>query len=205
MACRNIIFDMGNVLMYFDPQRFIQRLDVTHEDAQCLMREIFRSLEWCHLDRGSLIEQEAAERICARVPEHLRPQVWQLVCRWDEPILPMEGMEALLVELKSAGCGLYLLSNATSRQHTYWPRIPGSELFDGTFISADHHLVKPQPEAYQAMLRQFGLNAQDCVFIDDSPSNVEGALYCGLPAIVFRGDVTLLRRQIVELGIQISL
>ena len=53
------------------------------------------------------------------------------------------GMKTDGDELKKAGYGVYLLSNASYRQHEYWPRVPGSQYFDGTLISADVKLVKP--------------------------------------------------------------
>ena len=55
---RNIIFDMGNVLIRFDQQYFIQRLGVASEDAPLLMRELLRSVEWARMDRGSMTEAE---------------------------------------------------------------------------------------------------------------------------------------------------
>ncbi len=62
------------------------------------------------------------------------------------PILEVDGMYELVKELKDRGYKVYLLSNASVRQHEYWPRIPAAELFDGKLISSDVHLVKPQPE-----------------------------------------------------------
>lgn len=201
---KNIIFDMGNVLMRFDPQYFIRKLGIEGEDAALLTRRVFRSLEWVRTDRGSLTEKEAAALMCQRIPERLHWAVEQLVCHWDEPILPMEGMEAVAAELKEAGYQLYLLSNAGFRQRDYWSRVPGSEYFQDTFISAEHKLVKPQPEIYREMLDTFRLNPAECVFIDDSPANIEGAFLCGIPGIVFHGDAKELRRELAAMGVRIS-
>ena len=152
---RNIIFDMGNVLLRFDRGLFLDRLDVSEEDRALLLREVFVSLEWAQMDRGSLTEATALERMCRRLPQRLHAAAEALVCRWDDPILPMEGMYALVEELKAAGYGIYLLSNASVRQHDYWPRLPVSRFFDGTLISADEGLVKPQPEIYRLLMERF--------------------------------------------------
>ena len=109
-----------------------------------------------------------------------------------------------MAQLKQAGYGVYLLSNASVRQHEYWPRVPGSALFDGTLISADVKLVKPQPEIYRLLLEKFSLTAQECFFIDDSPANIEGALMCGIPGAVFHGDVALLRKDLRAAGVTIA-
>ena len=199
---RNIIFDMGNVLIYFNRDVFLDRVGVTDpDDRKLLLREVYLSLEWSRMDRGSLTDAEAADIIACRVPERLRETVHRLVNEWDRPILPVPGMEELIHELKDGGYGIYLLSNASFRQHVYWSRVPAHELFDGTLISADVRLVKPQPEIYEKMCSTFSLKKEECVFIDDSTPNVEGAFYTGIPAVVFHDDVGELREKLRALGV----
>lgn len=201
---RNIVFDMGNVLIRFDRNLFMDRLGVSGEDKALLMREVFVSVEWARMDRGSLTDAEAAEIICGRVPERLHEAVRKLVSMWDRPILPIPGMYELIEELKAKGYGIYLLSNASYRQHDYWPRVEASRFFDGTLISADEKMVKPQPEIYRLLLERFGLKGEECFFVDDVPANVEGALWCGIPGAVFHNDVTILRRDLRAAGVDVA-
>ena len=201
---KNILFDMGQVLLRFDRKLFLDRLDITEEEKQLLMREVFLSVEWVRMDRGTLAEPEAEARMQERLPAHLHDAVHSLVSLWDEPILPISGMAELVRELKAAGYGIYLLSNASVRQHEYWPRVPGSDLFDGTIISADEKVMKPHPDYYLRALERFHLTAEECVFVDDVPANIEGAMYCGIPGIVFHGDAALLRRQLQAVGVNIT-
>ena len=198
---KNIIFDMGNVLIHFDRAAFLDAVDAEGEDRELLLREVFLSVEWSMMDRGSLTEEQAAERMCSHVPERLHEKVHALVDRWDRPILPVEGMAELVRELRENGYGIYLLSNASYRQHEYWPKIPGSEYFMDTLVSADHKLVKPQPEIYLHALYQFGVKADECVFIDDATPNVEAAVYCGMSGIAFHNDTVELRRKLRALGV----
>lgn len=195
---------MGNVIIRFDREFFLDRVGAYGEDRRILMDEVYLSLEWAMMDRGSLTESEAAERMCARIPERLHEKMHLLVDKWERPILPIPGMAELVEELKSNGYGIYLLSNASYRQHDYWPEVPCSRFFDGTVISADIKLVKPQPEIYLYTLNHFGLKNDQCVFIDDSGMNVEAANYCGIPAIVFHGDSNRLRRELREMGVDVS-
>ena len=201
---KNILFDMGNVLLYFDRQRFLNRLDVTEEEKQQLLRRVFLSTEWVQMDRGTLDEPEAEKRMRADLPEHLHTAIHALVSEWDEPILPIPGMYELVEELKNAGYGIYLLSNASHRQHDYWPRIEASRFFDGTIISADEGVMKPGAEYYLRALQKFGLKADECFFVDDMPANVEGAAFCGIPGAVFFGDARLLRSQLRSAGVNVS-
>lgn len=201
---KNIVFDMGNVIIRFDPELFMVRLGLAEEDRKLLKRELFVSLEWSRMDRGSLTDEEAAEIVCRRVPERLHDAVRRLVGMWDRPILPVEGMYELVEELRDMGYGIYLLSNASFRQHDYWPRVPASKFFDGTLISADVKLVKPQPEIYRLLCDKFSLVPGECVFIDDSTSNAEGAYFCGINALVFHGDAHEMRLKLNELGVKVK-
>ena len=200
---RNILFDMGNVLLRFDRQVFLDRLEVTEEEKQLLLREVFLSPEWVEMDRGTLREETAEPIMCSRLPVHLHGAVHQLTSCWDQPILPMAGMADLVAELKAAGYGIYLLSNASVRQHAYWPRVPGSELFDGTLISADEGVMKPRQEIYQLCLQRFSLRAEECFFIDDVSANIAGAKECGISGAVFHGDTGALRENLREAGVRI--
>ena len=200
---RNILFDMGQVLIRFDQAYFIQRLSVAEEDVPLLLREVYRSVEWVQMDRGTIAEEQAKIRICARLPERLHEPAEKLICMWDRPILEIPGMFERVRELKELGYGIYLLSNASVRQHEYWPRVPASRFFDGKLISADVHVIKPQPEIYRLCLEKFGLEAESCFFIDDSPANIEGALNCGIAGAVFHGDVAWLRRDLRSAGIPV--
>ena len=201
---KNILFDMGNVLIHFDRKVFLDRLDISEADKQLLLQEVFLSVEWVQMDRGTLAEPEAEVLMCRRLPKHLHSAVHTLVSLWDEPMLPIAGMAELVEELKRKGYGIYLLSNASIRQHEYWPRIPGWQFFDGKIISADEKVMKPHPDYYLRAIDKFRLIPGECFFIDDVPANIEGAMYCGIPGVVFHGDVQLLRRQLRASGIQVT-
>lgn len=202
---QNILFDMGNVLIHFDRKVFLDRLDVTEKEKPLLLREVFLSVEWVQMDRGTLAEPEAEVRMCRRLPEHLHPAVHSLVSLWDEPMLPVAGMAELVEELKQNGYRIYLLSNASIRQHEYWPKIPGWQFFDGKVISADEKIMKPHPDYYRIALDRFGLKPEECFFIDDVPANIEGALFCGISGAVFHKDVSLLRSQLRAAGVTVGI
>ena len=81
--------------------------------------------------------------------------------------------------------------------------VPGSEYFDGTLISADVKLVKPCAEIYELLYSTFGLIPGECLFIDDSAPNIEGAERTGMPGIVFHGDADELRSEMNAFGVNI--
>lgn len=68
---KNIVFDMGNVLIRFDPELFMDRYSLTGEDRKLIRNEVFRSVEWIMLDRGVIDEEIAEQRILPLLPERL--------------------------------------------------------------------------------------------------------------------------------------
>ena len=198
----NLIFDMGGVLIRWNPRKMLETYHLTPEQEEILDRELFRSVEWIQMDRGTRSGEETVEAVCGRVPEALREAVRTLVLSWHQRYLePVPRMAELLRELKGKGCRIYLLSNASTALRTYFPRIPGSECFEGLLVSAEEQLLKPSHEVYERLYEKFDLKPEECFFIDDSPANVEGALMTGMRGTVFYGDVSRLRRELRQVGI----
>lgn len=199
---KNILFDMGNVLLRFSPMEILNKAGVPEEDHPLLMREVFMSKDWIKLDRGSVTDEEAIASMSARLPERLHPYVRTIVSSWDVRAGEMPGMRPLVKELSEKGYRLYLLTNAPLRHHEYWRAQAVSEYFgDRIMLSADWKLLKPCHEFYEKTFELFGLDPAECVFIDDNPSNCEAAEESGLPAIVFHGDSELLREEFIKRGI----
>ena len=201
---RNIVFDMGNVLIRFDPSLFIEREGITDpEDRRLILDELFNSVEWAQMDRGILEEKTAEPFILERFPERLHPTVSNLLHHWAIPGDEFTGMRELVADLKNAGYGLFLLSNASTAQHRYWPLFPVSRYFDGKLVSCDVKVVKPMREIYQIFTDRFLLDPEECLFIDDAPANVAAAITCGWNGIVFHQDANQLRRKMRQFGIRI--
>ena len=201
---RNIILDMGNVLIHWYPERFVERYGLSEEDRALVLQEVFTSVEWIQLDRGIISFEEGIGAMCRRLPERLHTAARELTLDWwRDCLFPVEGMGELVRELKGLGYGIYLLSNAKADLPLYFDRIPGSECFDGRIVSADWKLLKPQPEIYELLLRQFGLKAEECFFADDLFINVEAALLVGMSGTIFRGAKEL-RRALIEAGVPVK-
>ena len=204
---RNIIFDMGQVLIRFDREVFLDRYaaDCTPEERTLLLREVYLSAEWIMQDRGTHTPEQTVEIVCRKLPEKLHATVYDLVCRWNEDIIPVEGMKELVEELKSKGYRIYLLSNAAKDLPDYWGRIPGHEYFDDLCVSAFYGFIKPQPELYMCALQKFSVVPEECVFIDDVPANIEAALNVGMHGIVFHDDLAELREKLLGLDVHVEL
>ncbi|NLM19253.1 MAG: HAD family phosphatase [Clostridiaceae bacterium] len=196
---KNIVFDMGNVLIVFKPELFISRLNVNKQDAKLLNDIIFNSQEWASLDDGSANENEVIEILQNKLPIRLHSQMITLVTKWDIPLIEVEGMSQLIKELKAKGYKIYLLSNASTRQHEYWHRISASKYFDGTLVSADVKMVKPNPKIFEYLCEKFSLQPAECFFIDDLEQHVIAAESIGMQGHVFNGNVLELRQAMERL------
>ncbi len=202
---KNIIFDMGQVLIHWKPHMFTGHYGLSQEEEQLLIKELFLRMEWPQLDRGTITDAEAIASVSKRLPEHLYPVVEDVITGWwKRPLVPMEGMEEVIKELKENGYGIYLLSNAAICLRQYFHRIPGSQYFDGHMVSSEEKLLKPQHEIYEALFERYHLVPEECFFIDDSPYNIEGAFQCGMPGTVFHGEVGELRINLKNAGIRIA-
>ena len=202
---KNIVFDMGRVLIRFDPEYFLTREGILDpEDRAVILRELFNSVEWAMMDRGDLCEATAELLVLQRIPERLRQPVSFLLHHWAQAGDAIPGMYELVRDLKDAGYGIYLLSNASTAQPEYWKQFPVSRLFDGTMISALERCVKPSDEIYRRFTQRFSLRPEACVFIDDTPANVAAAMANGWEGIVFYGDADECRRRLEKKGVRIQ-
>lgn len=200
---KNIIFDMGNVLVRFHPEETAARL-VQGEDRNLLQKHVFAE-EWKLLDRGTISQEEAIQRVCARLPEHLKEPARYIIEHQIETLTPIEESYRLVKELKAKGYGVYLLSNVSVQFHDFWKEIPALHLMDGKIISADLKIVKPEKAIYNALFETYRLNPEECFFVDDLPQNIEGGKQLLMDGYCFHGDVMALRRALSGQGVTVDL
>ena len=131
---------------------------------------------------------EMYESVKKRIPEAFHSQLLKCVEDWEVCMKPMEGAKDFCDKAKEKGYKLYVLSNASKKFYKYFPRLVELDYFDGSVVSCDVHMIKPQPEIYQYLLEKYGLNPKECLFIDDREENVAGAKAVGMQGYLFRND-----------------
>jgi putative hydrolase of the HAD superfamily len=186
---KNIVFDMGNVLARFDAARFCASRVSNAEDCALVYREVFTSVEWARIDRGVISNADAVASMCTRLPARLHADADFLVNHWYDHFEPDPDMASFIARLKVQGSKIYLLSTAGRDFYAFAPKLTALSFFDGTLVSCDVHFLKPDHRIFDALCKKFSLKAEECFFVDDMFSNVEGALFCGFSGFVYRGSV----------------
>lgn len=193
---KNIIFDMGNVLLQFRPQVALDTFFDTQEDKELINKELFMGPEWIMGDEGIITNEERYDRICPRIPQRLHEQFKKCVEGWDACLIPVPGADEFCREVKERGYGMYILSNACNRFHHFFPREFEENYFDGVVVSSDIKIIKPNPAIYHYICKTYGLKPEECLFLDDREENVEAALGIGMEAEVFKGNWEDIRKRL---------
>ena len=97
---------MGNVLVRFDPELFMDRYSLTGEDRKLIRNEVFRSVEWIMLDRGVIDEEIAEQRILPLLPERLHGAARGLIEKWDDPHRASGGNAGAFAGTESKGAAV---------------------------------------------------------------------------------------------------
>lgn len=185
---RNIICDMGNVLLSYNPQMVVDTFCTTQEEKDVVMRELFNGPEWQLMDEGLLNEEESLERIFKRCDSRFHDYIEICLKRWTICKKPLPGVYEFLTDMRKKGYGLYVLSNAAASFHDYFPKDFPDGTFDGIVVSCDEKLVKPDLRIYQVICDRYHLAPGECLFIDDREENTAAAREFGMHAVTFAGD-----------------
>ena len=179
---KNIIFDIGNVLLSFQPERFLKQY-YDEKTMGDLLTIIFCSDEWLELDLGNLTIDETINIFSKRNP-HYKEEIYFILKHWTEMMTPIQENVDIAYKLKEKGYSLYILSNFHDEAiKEMYDKYPFFTIFNGGVISAYEHIMKPNPKFYQILLDRYHLNPHECLFIDDMLANVTIANRLGISSI----------------------
>ena len=177
---RNVVFDIGGVLMDMDAAAYLRKRFSDKELEHMLYQISFGSELWLDLESGQITQEEAERRMLEQARDmHCRFEMRMVLDEWEEAIKPKMDTISLLRRLKKRGCHLYFLSNLTPKLYEKLKQQDFMKLFDGGIVSCEAHLRKPSTVIYEMLSGEYGLNPKETIYFDDSKENIETACSLG--------------------------
>ena len=182
---KNIIFDVGMVLVDFCWQKVMKQLGFEGAVFEAVADATVRSDLWNEYDRSRMSDEELLAGFIANAPE----QEANIRLYWEhvgDTISCYPYSCDWIRELKAKGYRCYILSNYARRTYEMTRKeLPFEELMDGALYSFQVQQLKPDAEFFETLLERYSLKAEECVFLDDNEKNVAGAEALGIHGIRF--------------------
>lgn len=183
---KNVIFDVGRVLVAFDWEDYLKEFDYSEEKYKKIAAATFAGSVWPERDRGLYDEEEYIRQFTALAPEY-GEDIRKVIKESYKTIRPYPYAETWVKYLKEQGYHLYILSNYSDYmlQKTR-DRLTFLKYMDGVVFSCEVKELKPEPEIYKTLLEKYHLEAGESVFVDDMEENCAAARNLGIHAVCFR-------------------
>ena len=185
---KNIVFDLGNVLVSFMPSEFFYKKNYPENIKAIILSDIFGSKEWAMLDNGEITTPEAIDAIALKSSLN-KEEIAHVFNLRIELMFPLDENVKLLPGLKKRGFRLYFLSNFPI---DIFEEIKSGyyffKYFDGGIISAEVKYSKPNNRIYEILFEKYSLIPEECLFIDDLEVNVKAAKIAGMKGLVTYGS-----------------
>jgi 2-haloacid dehalogenase len=198
---RVVVFDLGGVLIHWDPRNLYRKLFAGDDAAMEDFLANVCTVEWNERqDAGRTFADAVAELM----PRHQdKAHLIEAFGRRFDEMIPgaIEGTVEILADLKRAGVPRYALSNWSAE--TFRPqrqRFPFLSWFDGIVVSGEEGVIKPDPQIFRILLDRYAIAADEAIFIDDNPGNAAAAATLGIHGIHFQSPGHL-RGELVSLGL----
>jgi putative hydrolase of the HAD superfamily len=184
---RNIVFDLGNVLISFRPYEYLIKKNYPENIINTILSDVFGSPEWKMLDNGDITTCEAIDAISLKSSLKREEIAFVFTFRTDI-MFPLDDNVRLLPGLKKQGFRLFYLSNFPL---DIFDEIKDGyyffKYFDGGIISSEVKLSKPDIRIFKYLLKKYSLKPFECFYIDDNETNVVAAETAGIKGLTTHG------------------
>jgi len=182
MKIKNVIFDIGGVLLDWKPIELLKEM-TDEKKAVVLKSNMMDSKYWAELDKGTITLDQAVNLFSQNIPE-LRDDIEFVLNHFIDYLPVIKENVEILYKLSRDNYRLYILSNFHLESFLKaYEKYPFFNLFEGLVISSRVKLIKPEREIYEYLLDKYSLNPNETVFFDDSEKNVWAAADLGINAV----------------------
>ena len=186
---KNIVFDIGNVLVEFKPKDYMKRLNFQETEIEDLFQIIFKDKRWEDIDLGILNIEEYTQALCSEHPEYKNKITQMFSENWRKEFLkPKKSSIEFLLE-SSKHYNIYLLSNISEYVLTYIKELGFWDKISGGTYSYNVRYLKPEPEIYHRFFCDNNIIPSECLFLDDLQKNIEAAQAAGMNGIIFCDNI----------------
>ncbi len=183
---KNIIFDVGKVLVSYEPEQMMRKLGFTEEEINIVNDAMFCNPLWDESDCGLRSKEEYHQAFLKQNPQH-RDIIQKAYDHVGDTIELLSYGLDWIRGLKNRGYKVYILSNyAEYTLEVTRDKLKFIPLMDGIIFSYSVRMGKPDPEIYKRLLSDFNIRAEESVFIDDRKENIDAAEKLGIRGIQFK-------------------
>ncbi len=184
---KNIVFDIGNVLVDFAWQQYFRSFCFDYAAYEKVVKATVKSPVWNEVDRGVWTDDEMLAAFIQNEPS-VEQEIRQIFVNIHDMLVQFEYAKGWIKYLQSKGFKVYCLSNMSHRAVADCSdALDFLPMLDGYILSCDVNLCKPEPEIYRALFDKYSLKPEECIFVDDLSANVEAAGKLGMRGVVFTG------------------
>ena len=199
---KSIVFDIGGVLIDWNPRHLYRKVFDSEEEMEWFLSNIC-TYEWNVRQDGGRPFSVATAELTAQYPEY-SDKIAMYYGRWEEMLGgEVKDTVELFHELKTAGMPLYALTNWS---HEAFPvaysRYAFLKEFNGIVVSGEEKLLKPDHAIYRLLIKRYGINPAESVYIDDNRDNALAAGELGFHAIHYT-SAGQLRNELRLLGLKV--
>ncbi|MBR9946521.1 HAD family phosphatase [Clostridiaceae bacterium Marseille-Q4145] len=190
---RNIVFDIGNVLVDYCWQDHIAHYGFKGEKADRIAHAMMLGPDWKELDRGVLRGEEFRRLLISKAPE-LEQEILLLMSDLSTLVRRREGSIPWIQDLKARGYHTYYLSNYGEQvRYDTAASLDFMKEMDGGIMSYEVHQIKPDEKIYRMLLDRYHLKAEESIFLDDTNINVDGAIKVGMQGLLVENQEQAVR------------
>jgi len=201
---KNIIFDIGNVLIDFCWEKDFRKKGLEGEVFERVADATARNTDWNEYDLGILSHDEIINKFVENDPE-MEKEIRMVTKNLSGMLEKFSYTDKLIETLHSMGLGVYVISNFSFEAiHDAGEKLDFLDKTDGAILSCYYHIIKPGPQIYNLLLDKYSLIASECVFLDDKQENIDGAEAVGINGIRFKGIADALE-ELKGMGIDVKL
>ena len=185
---RNVVFDLGNVLVEFKPKSYLESLGIT--DSENLSQLIFKDPRWNEFDRGTLLIEDYVNDLKRENPNYAQCFDMIFCENWASKLFkPKEKSIEFLKTQVFPNYKIYILSNVSQYVLNYIKTLDFFPYVTSGTYSYQVKSCKPEEEIYHKFFKENQVAPQECLFLDDLPANIETAKRLGMSGIVFNDNI----------------